>query len=90
MNNSNSTPGEENIDESLYSRQLYVLGHHAMVKMQHSNVLICGLGGLGVELAKNVTLGGVKSVCLHDKFNVTQADLSSQVKAPFLGDYIGS
>lgn len=66
------------IDEGLYSRQLYVLGHEAMHRMQASNVLISGLGGLGVEIAKNVILGGVKSVTLHDTAQCQVADLSSQ------------
>ena len=38
------------IDENLYSRQLYVLGHDAMARMQNSNVLIVGLNGVGVEI----------------------------------------
>jgi hypothetical protein len=38
------------IDESLYSRQLYVMGHEAMRRMQESNVLIVGVTGLGVEI----------------------------------------
>lgn len=38
------------IDESLYSRQLYVLGHEAMKRMGSSHVLIAGLRGLGVEV----------------------------------------
>lgn len=66
------------IDEGLYSRQLYVLGHEAMRKMACSDVLISGLGGLGVEVAKNVILGGVKSVTLHDQVNCSMTDLSSQ------------
>lgn len=45
-------PREGEIDESLYSRQLYVLGAEAMKKMSASNVLIVGLLGLGVEIAK--------------------------------------
>ena len=45
--------GNNEIDESLYSRQLYVLGHDAMKRMSASNVLIVGLKGLGVEIAKN-------------------------------------
>jgi len=65
------------IDESLYSRQLYVLGTHAMQRMLTSNVLIVGLKGLGVEIAKNVVLGGVKSVTLHDTIPVTRADLGA-------------
>ncbi|XP_055705856.1 ubiquitin-like modifier-activating enzyme 1 [Phlebotomus papatasi] len=66
------------IDEGLYSRQLYVLGHDAMRRMAKSDVLISGLGGLGVEIAKNVILGGVKSVTLHDEQLCTLQDLSSQ------------
>ena len=38
------------IDESLYSRQLYVLGHEAMKRMGSSHVLVAGLRGLGVEV----------------------------------------
>lgn len=66
------------IDESLYSRQLYVLGVDAMRKMQNSDILISGLGGVGVEIAKNVILGGVKSVSLHDQTSCTIKDLSAQ------------
>ena len=69
---------ETEIDVSLYSRQLYVLGHDAMKSMSQSNVLIYGLNGLGVELAKNIILSGVKSVMLVDSKDVTMADLSSQ------------
>ncbi|KAI1436642.1 putative ubiquitin-protein ligase [Xylaria sp. CBS 124048] len=66
------------IDESLYSRQLYVLGHDAMKRMGASNVLIIGLKGLGVEIAKNIALAGVKSLTLHDPTPTEIADLSSQ------------
>lgn len=66
------------IDESLYSRQLYVMGHAAMKKMATSDVLIVGLNGLGVEAAKNVILAGVKSVTFYDPTPVTYVDLSAQ------------
>jgi len=39
-----------------YSRQLYVVGLRAMNKMTKSRVFLSGLGGLGVEIAKNVAL----------------------------------
>lgn len=74
----NSVVGSNEIDESLYSRQLYVLGHEAMKRMGASNVLIVGLKGLGVEIAKNVALAGVKSLTLYDPAPVAIADLSSQ------------
>ncbi|OAQ28961.1 ubiquitin-activating emzyme E1 [Linnemannia elongata AG-77] len=66
------------IDEGLYSRQLYVLGHEAMKKMGTSNILIIGLKGLGIEIAKNVVLAGVKSVTLYDPAPVELTDLSTQ------------
>lgn len=66
------------IDEGLYSRQLYVLGHEAMRRMGATTILISGLKGLGVEVAKNIILGGVKGVCLHDEGKVQVADLASQ------------
>lgn len=73
-----SVIGHNEIDESLYSRQLYVLGHEAMKRMGASNVLIVGLKGLGVEIAKNIALAGVKSLTLYDPAPVQIADLSSQ------------
>uniref|UniRef100_A0A673BFY1 E1 ubiquitin-activating enzyme n=1 Tax=Sphaeramia orbicularis TaxID=375764 RepID=A0A673BFY1_9TELE len=69
---------QRSIDEGLYSRQLYVLGHDAMKRMQISNVLISGMRGLGVEIAKNVILGGVRSVTVHDQGVAEWRDLSSQ------------
>jgi ubiquitin-activating enzyme E1 len=66
------------IDESLYSRQLYVLGHEAMKRMGSSNVLIVGLKGLGAEIAKNIALAGVKSLTLWDPEKVAISDLSAQ------------
>jgi ubiquitin-activating enzyme E1 len=42
----------KDIDEGLYSRQLYVLGHEAMKRMTSSNVLLVGLKGLGVEVGE--------------------------------------
>ncbi|KAI4108189.1 MAG: hypothetical protein L6R37_001229 [Teloschistes peruensis] len=66
------------IDESLYSRQLYVLGHEAMKRMGSSHVLIAGMRGLGVEIAKNIALAGVKSLTLHDPEPAAISDLSSQ------------
>ncbi|KAI9665542.1 MAG: hypothetical protein M1831_001685 [Alyxoria varia] len=66
------------IDESLYSRQLYVLGHEAMKRMGSSNVLVVGMRGLGVEIAKNIALAGVKSLSIFDPKPAKLADLSSQ------------
>lgn len=71
-----ATNGE--IDESLYSRQLYVLGHEAMKRMGASHILVVGLRGLGVEIAKNIALAGVKSLTLFDPKPAAIQDLSAQ------------
>mmetsp|Transcript_13958 Transcript_13958/g.17541 ORF Transcript_13958/g.17541 Transcript_13958/m.17541 type:complete len:1022 (+) Transcript_13958:91-3156(+) len=70
--------GNNEIDESLYSRQLYVMGHEAQRRMANSNVLISCLNGVGVEVAKNIILAGVKSVSLLDIEPTSYLDLSSQ------------
>ncbi|KAG9000623.1 hypothetical protein FRB94_009580 [Tulasnella sp. JGI-2019a] len=66
------------IDEGLYSRQLYVLGHEAMKRMATSNVLVVGAKGLGTEIAKNIVLAGVKSVTIFDPEPVQVSDLGTQ------------
>lgn len=47
--------------------------------MGTASVLVAGMGGLGVEIAKNVILSGVKSVTVQDQRNTMWTDLSSQV-----------
>lgn len=64
------------IDESLYSRQLYALGHETMNKLSNSSVLVYGLSGLGVEISKNLILTGFKEVGLYDPKNINLDDLS--------------
>lgn len=49
-----------------------------MRRMQNSNVLIVGLKGLGLEIAKNVILAGVKSVTIWDCEPAAISDLSAQ------------
>ena len=60
------------------SRLRGVMGAEALAKLSTSSVLIIGLGGLGVEIAKNVILTGVQSCTLYDKAPASHADLASQ------------
>uniref|UniRef100_A0A3B4EVK9 Ubiquitin-like modifier-activating enzyme 6 n=1 Tax=Pundamilia nyererei TaxID=303518 RepID=A0A3B4EVK9_9CICH len=62
---------------SLFSRQRYVLGDSAMHQMAQSSVFLSGMGGLGVEIAKNIVLAGVKAVTLHDTKQCETWDLGS-------------
>ena len=56
----------------------YALGQSAMIHLRKSSVLISGIGGVGVEIAKNLILGGVRNVTIHDTKNTKWLDLSSQ------------
>uniref|UniRef100_A0A8B9I8X5 E1 ubiquitin-activating enzyme n=1 Tax=Anser brachyrhynchus TaxID=132585 RepID=A0A8B9I8X5_9AVES len=56
-------------------RQRYVLGDTAMQKMAQSHVFLSGIGGLGVEIAKNIILAGVKALTVHDTKQCTKWDL---------------
>ena len=55
-----------NIDESLYSRQLYAIGKDTMQSLVNSRVLIVGLDPLSVEICKNIILMGVGMVTLNE------------------------
>lgn len=50
-----------------------------MKRMLSSSVLIIGLGGLGIEVAKNLALAGIHSLILYDPTLVSIQDLGSQV-----------
>jgi len=63
------------VDEKLYSRQLYVMGHEAQRRMMASHALLFGLSGLGVEVAKNCILAGISSITLCDPSPVNSFDL---------------
>ena len=69
------------IDKSLYSRQLYTIGNDAMELLNNTSILISGMTGLGVEIAKCVILSGVNSVTLHDTGNIRRKELTSNYYA---------
>ncbi|KAL7672165.1 hypothetical protein ACOME3_007059 [Neoechinorhynchus agilis] len=75
---SNTNEDDVLIDEGLYSRMLYVMGKDGLKLIFGARVLVSGLGGLGCEVAKNLILGGVGRLLLHDQDTVNiQRDLSS-------------
>lgn len=66
-----------NIDESLYSRQLYTIGRDAMNKLSSSSILIACQGnfsGLAVEVAKCAILAGVSKVFCNAKTDCLSYD----------------
>uniref|UniRef100_A0A671UEV6 Ubiquitin-like modifier-activating enzyme 6 n=1 Tax=Sparus aurata TaxID=8175 RepID=A0A671UEV6_SPAAU len=66
------------IDDSLYSRQRYVLGDSAMHQMAQSSVFLSGMGGVGIEI---VTLHDTKQCETWDlgsNFFIRKEDVLSQ------------
>lgn len=65
------------IDTNLYSRQIGTYGMETMGKLMQMKVLISGLRGLGVEVAKNLILAGPAQVILHDEAPAELRDLGA-------------
>ncbi|EJW83165.1 ubiquitin-activating enzyme E1 [Wuchereria bancrofti] len=49
-----------------------------MMHLRKASVLISGIGSVGVEVAKNLILGGVRQVTIHDTRDAKWLDLSAQ------------
>ena len=76
---SSSSNNNNNMDEEQkkrYDRQVRVWGAEAQSRIQTSRVLIVGLRGINVEVAKNIILAGV-NVVIQDAATVSVRDLSS-------------
>jgi ubiquitin-activating enzyme E1 len=63
------------VDEKLYSRQLYVMGHEAQRRMMASKTVLVGCSGLGAEVAKNCILAGIHSLVIVDPLPATTYDV---------------
>ena len=67
----------ENLDLNLYSRQIGTIGIDTMKKLVNLKILIIGLRGLGIEIAKNIILAGPNQVSIFDPEIVKINDLGS-------------
>ena len=66
-----------------WSRYIGVMGMEAVKKQASAQVLISGLNSLGIEIAKNIVLSGIKRLSLHDNVSTEWEDLAGQF---FLGE----
>ncbi|GAA5959120.1 hypothetical protein JCM21900_002564 [Sporobolomyces salmonicolor] len=65
-------------EAALYDRQLRLWGVEAQNRMRNANVLLAGsFKGIAAEVAKNVVLAGVGSVCLLDPADLQPEDLGA-------------
>jgi ubiquitin-activating enzyme E1 len=65
------------IDVDLQSRQLATYGMGVMERLAGAAVLIIGMNGLGVEVAKNIVLANVRKVTLADDCVASWSDMGS-------------
>ena len=65
------------MDTNLYSRQIYTYGIDTMEKIISLKILVVGLRGLGIEIAKNLILSGPKEVSIYDRNICKINDLGS-------------
>lgn len=61
-----------------WSRYIGAMGIEAVAKQAESRILICGLGAIGVEIAKNIVLAGCKELILFDDIQPIIDELSGQ------------
>ena len=65
---------EEGIDiqneqvKDRWSRYIGAMGIEAVAKQAVSRILLCELGPLGIEIAKNIVLAGCKELVIYEKF----------------------
>ena len=77
MNKDENNIKSKKIDEELYSRQIIFLGMETMEKISQLKILIIGLRGLGIEIAKNIIVSGPNMVSIFDPNKVQINDLCS-------------
>jgi ubiquitin-like 1-activating enzyme E1 A len=61
-----------------YDRQIRLWGAEAQQRIRSANILLVSLRALGTEIAKNLTLAGVRSLTIIDEDVVTEEDLGAQ------------
>lgn len=74
---SDSGIGLSKAETEVYDRQIRLWGIEAQKKLHVASGLVCGLSGLGAEIAKNLMLCGLQSLTLMDDKTVTLNDLDS-------------
>lgn len=63
--------------KKLYSREICSLGYSTINKLSKLKIIIYGMRGLGIEVAKNIIISGPYSVTIFDKKIVSLQDLGS-------------
>jgi len=68
-------------DESVkdrWSRYIGAMGIDAVAKQSVCSIFLIGLGSLGIEIAKNIAMAGVKRLTIHEQKKSVVQDLAGQ------------
>ena len=68
---------DSKIFNNLFSRQIGTIGKETMNHLRQLKILIIGMRGNGIEIAKNMVLSGVNLVSIYDPFPASIYDLCS-------------
>ena len=67
--------------ETATDRLRLILGEEALARLQHSRVMVLGLGGVGSSCAEALARGGIGSLVLVDRDAVTPSNINRQALA---------
>jgi len=76
--NNVKSPGLSADEIALYDRQIRLWGAQAQERIHSANILLVSLRALGTEIAKNLTLAGIRSLTIIDNDPVSEEDLGTQ------------
>lgn len=71
-------PGLSAEEMAQYDRQIRLWGAEAQQRIRSANILLISLRALGTEIAKNLTLAGVRSLTIIDDELIVEEDLGAQ------------
>ena len=81
MSAATTSGAAQTVNESLYSRQLYIIGVGGQLALSNAAVLVVGMSGVGAEMCKNMVLAGVGECHIIDERIVSERDRSSNFLA---------
>jgi ubiquitin-like 1-activating enzyme E1 A len=75
--NTATAPGLSADEIALYDRQIRLWGAQAQERIRSANILLISLRALGTEIAKNLTLAGIRSLTIIDDEPASEDDLGA-------------
>lgn len=81
MNNHKDLRVFRKMNAALYERTFILLGEEGVRRLQNSNVLVVGVGGVGGHCAESLVRSGIGSICICDHDVVSLTNKNRQITA---------